>query len=238
MSRYIYAHDNVAYYHLPIEAWRGLMDEPARVFTMCEGIMCADCTTTEEVEEVYGLRLTEEEYQKHKQKGHEFLDRNKLSRVCFSIQVEMYWQYKSDFKSGRMKEWDWLLMLCWMALHTIGGGTTIKDTSNEYVFCRAAGFAKLSDKQFNGDERILRYMVNPARYAARMRDDLMLRYDTFHAYSQKGRRGWCYMLAGIDRQQAFDMLAQHMAERGTKTQRKHELMRMMRTARRNVENNK
>ena len=241
-GKYVYTHQNVRYYHLPIEAWRGLLDEPARVFNLCECIMCADCETNKELEEDYGFTCQNaDSFKEQSRLGNCFLMGNKQSNVCFSISVEMYWQYKSDFLSDRIKEWDWLLLLWWMALHTVGGRTKIVDTNNEYVFCRAAGFATKADFKnhpFNGDEKILRYIANPARYASRIREELMLKYDSFHSYSQKGVRGWSFMIAMINRQAAFDMLAEHMAERGTKGQRKKELCQMMNAARKQAVNNK
>ena len=240
-GKYVYTHDNVSYYHLPIEAWQGLLDDPARVFELCEGIMIVDCKDNEELKAIYGFNENAESFKKKKQLGLGFFERNRQSRVSFSIQVEMYCQYKSDFKSGRIKEWDWLLLLWWMALHTIGGGVTIKDTNNEFVFLRAAGFASNQDyrnHEHKSNGKIMRYLGNPARYAARIREELMLKFDGFHAYSMKGRRGWCFMFAMMNRQDAFDMLARHMAERGTKGQRKKELAQMMKAAKMHSEKNR
>lgn len=236
---------NTQYYKLPVEAWRGLLDNAANVLRLCQSVMCADCENKEELSAVYGWGFngTNGEqnamFSQMKKEGAVFLGCLITTRVCFSISKETFWQYVSDGRKGAIKEWDWLLLLWWMALHTIDGrrkgATAVHNANNADVFRRAAGFSSWADFKaysWQGNEAILRYIAKPARYAERLRTDLMAKYDTFHAYSTKGRRGWCFMLAKIDRQQAFDMMAAHMARRGgTKQQFRNELAAMRAKAR-------
>lgn len=233
------------YYKLPVEAWRGLLDAPQKVLRLCRAVMCADCENKDILSEVYGWHFTgtaKEQnagFNQMRKEGAAFLETLGTIRVCFSISRETFWQYVEDNRKGVVKEWDWLLLLWWLSLHTIDGrrkgANAVKNTSNGDVFRRAAGFSTWAEyKAYNwqGDEAILKYIAKPARYAERLRTDLMAKYDTFHAYSEKGRRGWCFILAKIDRQQAIIKMAAHMGARGgTKQQFKRELAEMKARAR-------
>lgn len=237
---------NTQYFKIPVEAWRGLLDNPQNVLGLCQSVMCADCADRRELSAVYNMsvggstdREKDKNFRQQKQAGVAFLETLGTIRVCFSISREMFWQYIEDMRKGAVKEWDWLLLLWWLSLHTIDGrrkgANAIKNTSNGDVFRRAAGFSTWAEyKAYNwqGDEAILKYIAKPARYAERLRTDLMAKYDTFHAYSEKGRRGWCFILAKIDRQQAIIKMAAHMGARGgTKQQFKRELAEMKARAR-------
>ena len=229
------------YYQFPVEVWQGLLDDPLAVFGRCCDIMCADCSTLNEIAEIYALHINGgiEVAKKKKERGQAYLEKIGAIRVKFSISVDVFWQYYDDYQKGALKEWDGLLLLWWMALHTIDGrrkgATAVHNANNADVFRRAAGFSTWADfKAYNwhGNEAILKYIAKPARYAERLRTDLMAKYATFHAYSTKGRRGWCFMLAKIDRQRAFDMMAAHMARRGgAKQQFRNELAAMREKAR-------
>lgn len=232
------------YYRLPVEVWRGLLDNPGEVLRLCKALMCADCDNLQTLSEVYGWRflgMTKQNnasFRDMKMRGQAFLGTLGSVRVCFTISKEMFWQYNDSCKNGTLKEWDWLLLLWWMSLHTIDGkrkgANAIKDTTNIQVFRRAAGFSTTADYEayrWNGDEAILKYIANPARYAVRLRNDLMAKYDTFHAYSEQGRRGWCFILAKVDRQQAINCMAEHMAKRGTRKQFKQTIADMYAKAR-------
>ena len=252
----LYTHvvEGTQYYKLPVEAWRRLLDDPAEVLRLCKDIMTADCASRKELNDVYGWYYTganatqaQRTFDAHKQQGAEFVERlgtagNKGS-VCFTITRKMFWQLNDEVVAKTVKERDLLLLLWWMALHTIDGkrkgAKAIHNTTNADVWRRVAGFSNWADcKAFrwNGDEVILKYMAKPARYAARLRDDLMQKYDTFHAYATKGRRGWCFMFADIPRQRAFDMMAAHMANRRSpKQQFKADLADMKARARAKAE---
>lgn len=245
-GRFTHIVGKTQYYKLPVEAWRGLLDNPGQTLRLCKSIMCADCENHNQLSDVYGWHFTastqrenNKTFGQYKKEGAAFIEGLRGGvRVCFTIPRTAFWQYNEEQFGSGVKEWDWLLLLWWMALHTIDGnrkGMAIKNTSNADIFRRAAGFATWADYKayrWNGDETILKYIANPARYAVRLRDDLMQKYDTFHAYSEKGRRGWCFMIADVNRQRAFDLMAEHMAKRGgTKQQFKNELADMKARAR-------
>lgn len=241
------------YYKLPVEAWRGLLDNPGQTLRLCKSIMCADCENHKQLSEVYGWHFTAVNQQEnnkifgqYKKEGEAFIEGLRGGvRVCFTIPRTAFWQYNDEQFGSGVKEWEWLLLLWWMALHTIDGrrrgATAVHNTTNGDVFRRAAGFSTWGDFKlfkWRGDEAMCKYIKDPsrmARYSARLRDDLMMKYDTFHAYSQKGKRGWCFMLSEIDRQRAFELMVAHMATRRTpKQQFKNDIADMKAKARARV----
>lgn len=243
------------YYRFPVEVWRGLLDNPQEVFDRCVCLMCADVDTLNELSAAYGCDITGSNARKlaaeHKAKGNAFLDKlgmaGNTGSVYFTIKKDMFWEYRRESAAGNVKEWELLLLLWWMALHTIDGrrrgATAVHNTTNGDVFRRAAGFSTWGDFKlfkWRGDEAMCKYIADPsrmARYSARLRDDLMMKYDTFHAYSQKGKRGWCFMLSEIDRQRAFELMVAHMATRRTpKQQFKNDIADMKAKARARVAN--
>jgi len=254
-GRFVFNNDEIVYYHFPVETWRGLLDNPAEVFWRCKSLMCADVETTGQLSRTYGWGFTGDAGEQRKtakmwaKSGKEFLEglgaAGNRGTVNFSIRKEVFWQYNDTIKAGTAREWDLLLLLWWMALHTIDGNrrvsAAVHNTTNGDVFRRAAGFSTWGDfkmYKWRGDEAMRKYIADPsrmARYSARLRDDLMMKYDTFHAYSQKGKRGWCFILSEIDRQRAFELMIAHMAARRTpKQQFKNDIADMKARARARV----
>ena len=234
-----------AYYRWPVEAWRDTLDSPEEVVFRCLGMLVADTKNKAELREVYQLDYDQPgailseigSYELLHETGKEYLDEIKWNgwegRVPgFTMESQQF--YECLCKARRFGEYEWLVRLWWMALHTMGGKARIRHVNNNQVFCRAGGFSSWDDfnaYNWNGDEAILRYIVKDdtpdkvkmrqARLANEIRADLRERYQTFHDYSGQGVRGWYYMLSDIDRQAALDEMAEYaIAHSGSKTERR------------------
>ncbi len=197
---------NAVYFNAPIELFQQYMDEPHKVLDDVLSYATAEYDTEEEAKE--NLCVSYGDWEKAHGRGVELRQNKDYSGVVFSIPRELYWDYANHSKGDEEN----LLLLCYLALKSVCYNGRIAKSNSAFMFCRMAGYARLSDFPYEYDTKkkrwnvipqpkILRYMKTARMmkyYSENLRLDLMLKFDNFHCYSQSGKRGFAFVF-GTDK---------------------------------------
>lgn len=234
------------YYNAPIELWRGFLDNPKKVLEEILNYTSVEYDDKDSASKALGV--TYWDWKGTKEKGNELRKRKDYTGVIFSISYEMYWDYRNHAKD----EHDNLLLLGYLALKSIGGHNRISFTNSAFMFCRMAGYGRMSDLQKEGYEynqqakkwfkngcqaketpAILNYMrTDDVRgyHCEKLRYALMESFDNFHCYSRKGKRGFAFIFDNEKtREEYWKMMAKQLDERGNDKNR-NQIKEQMRKA--------
>ncbi len=127
----------------------------------------------------------------------------------FSIKATMYESIKMNPPTTHNQKW---AMLGYFAIRSIGGKKQTFKTNYLLMFARMAGYASAKDLAFNEIFDRLGVGVRTKRgvnyYGQKMKEAVMLKYDTIHIYTAPGKRGVMIMQGGgLLRGAAFEELA-------------------------------
>lgn len=220
------------YYNTPVELWRGFLDRPKDVL---RNILCyASAEYDDEKTAAKALRVSYGDgWEETKDDGGELRGRKDYSGVTFSIPNTLYWDYRDHAKD----EHDNLLLLGYLALKSIGGHNRISFTNSAFMFCRMAGYGRMSDLQKEGYKYnqqakkwnkscvpvLFKYMRTDkirGYYCEKLRYALMESFDDFHCYSRKGKRGFAFIFGNEKtRVEYWKMMAKQFDERGNDKKR-------------------
>lgn len=210
----------VEYYNAPIELWQGFLDEPRNILYDVLGYASAEYDTQEEAESVLGVSYVG--WEKTYKHGKELRESKEYSGVLFSISRSKYWYFRNHKTSNEEN----LLLLEYLALNSIGGRGRISFTNSAFMFCRMAGYGRMSELpkyKYNPKTKkwsvasvpkIFEYMKNPAMmgyYCEKLRYALMSTdaYPDFTCYSEKGKRGFAFT---FDNEKSKDELWREMRD--------------------------
>ena len=219
------------YYIAPIELWRGFMEEPDKILNDVLAFQTAAYSTKEQAEEALGVSYGS--WEETIKRGVELRGKkSKYCGLCFDIPRILFWDYLKDTKT----EWDNLLLLALLAHKTIGGRHgDIRSTNSEFMFARMAGYRKPAflpkpqmlksgEVKYGEGAKLHRYMKDKrtmSRYGAMLRLDLMNRFNNFHCYSQKGKRGYVFTFGSEHPRETYiKMMIATMGARGNDAKRK------------------
>lgn len=256
--RWLYTENGVLYYQIPVQVFRGALLHPRQTFEDVICIINTDFETCNERNRAAGMLGGVNGFETDKEKGSQMLEYSiRNHNVKFSIKSSEYWKYNIAARNDELNKRDLLLWLCWLALHTIGGNSEIRSTTNATMFLRAAGFINFKDwDDYNSQDeteikrlyhlpdktsRIISHRKGATakdkskdrmkQPALRVRNELMNRYTNFHCYSRPAMRGWLYMFADMDRNEAMLKMAQYKNwQQDTRREQQNEYRAMMNKA--------
>lgn len=222
----------VIYYNVPIELWRGFLDNPSDVLSNVTRYFAAkNYANVEEAET--GMGMTFHNKEKSWKEGVKLLQGN-YSGVLFSIAKNVYWNIYNEPK----EEYRLLLLLAYLAINSMSGHREINITSTKAMFCRMAGYVREQDiprdrKGIPNIGIISKYMKNARSmnyHGEKIRLELMTMYKNLHFYSEKGKRGFAFMkTTDYTREECWRMMSEGLSER-TKTYQRNAIKEQMRKA--------
>lgn len=193
----------VEYFNAPIEIWQGFLENPHDILRNVLNYASAEYDNENDASSA--LCVNYGNWDSDYKQGKELRRKKDYSGVMFSISRSKYWHFR-DHKTSKE---DNLLLLAYLALNSIGGRGRVSFTNSAFMFCRMAGYGRMSDmpkykyspktKKWNEARvpAIFEYMKNSAMmgyYCEKLRYALMSadEYPDFTCYSEKGRRGFAF----------------------------------------------
>ena len=215
------------YFSAPINLWRDFILEDSNSMDCLYDVQCwciGDYETIEDAQR--NLRICYHKKDVVESRCKE-LRGEYNSNIKFSISRTLMWDYFDNITTKT--EYDKLLLLAYLSLKSLSKTDRPCIANNDVMFARMAGYDSFEEAEESEDE-ICKFFDTPKKkryYGEKLRLDLMTRFQHFHAYSTKGKRGFAFMISNkVSRITAMSKLASHMEKR-TQKYKQNELKKLM-----------